>query len=861
MKKKTIVITVLALWLALSLEAKDLVNAKIIIDTENGHALEEGCSGFNVRIADKVWSYEHPDFRDAVHGLRPGWLRYFSGTMGDAFNSATGLYDKDYTLMFDHQKMYETGYKYTDVKGPHRIIDLYELLGEVGGKLVVTINGFSETPEIAGELARFCKNNNIEVEAWQFCNEPYFYVPHRTRYWWNDGYDYAAKMKPYADSIRAVFPDAHLALNCTWDGIWGFMKEIHQYQEENGAYWDVFSKHSYAPHVGGKEPFEKAYRRANTKLIEATDAAAMQQIENYSWDGVPMLITEFGVWNQPLNGIISAIYNVEYTLRQLEHPNAFLIGSHEISNKFRPGKNYKKEILEAYKTGEKIDTRTLRTGIVKDDEGKGLEILHHATNNSVYTWNTSIEGGAMVPGLKEDVTALYARAFKGINGFDYLMITNRSGEKHHFDVMMDGEKLDTKAERFYMYSDSAQNKNVAMHEDVVNTTELEVPPYAIVMLKWESPDTYAPTSPRIYKTKVTSEGVSLTWWERDLATRYKVYAGTSVDDLKLAKTIKGATNTSIVIDDLMAGGHYYFAVAAENKEGLSPMSDPVSIDYRLPSAPAVFKVARRDTSITVMWHSVPNATGYKVQVTSADGTQMIDANNVFGYRVSGLQYDVPYDISVIAYNGLGDGVASEVEQATCSMRVPLMPQNISAKQTKEGDVYLHWQTQDDREGIKYRLYRGLKPHDFQPLVDDIVGDSYVDTSVEEDQIYFYTVKSYNEEGECNFYPNVATLLKRDELVNIDVASVVKTEDAFIVTVTFENIKADGDVYYGISYSDISYLNVEETVLTTTEQENGSFVISIPLADLKAGRNYAIKGFVNTNGSPIHSLPPFQQVKF
>ena len=62
----------------------------------------------------------------------------------------------------------------------------------------------------------------------------------------------------------------------------------------------------------------------------------MDQIENYSWEGVPLLITEFGVWNRAVNGIYSGIYVAEYTLRQLAHPNTWLIGSHEISNNAKP---------------------------------------------------------------------------------------------------------------------------------------------------------------------------------------------------------------------------------------------------------------------------------------------------------------------------------------------------------------------------------------------------------------------------------------------------------------------------------------------------------------------------------------------
>ena len=303
-KKVKIIQLVLAVCLLQTASIYAQTPGFINIDTTTGHAIKNGASGFNVRIADKVWSYTHPDFVASVKELKPGWLRYFSGTMCDAFSSATGQYDLDYIAMFDHQKPYLKGYRFTEIKGPHRVIDLYHLLSEINGKLVITVNAFSETPEMVKELARFCENNNIKVETWQFCNEPYFYVPNRNRYWWNDGYDYAAKMKPYAEAIQEVLPDAKLALNYTWDGVWTFMKEISTFQKTNGAYWNTFSKHSYAPHTGKNETLEQAYKRANTKLLEATSSSAMSEIEDYTWKDVPMIITEFGVWNRLLGPLM-----------------------------------------------------------------------------------------------------------------------------------------------------------------------------------------------------------------------------------------------------------------------------------------------------------------------------------------------------------------------------------------------------------------------------------------------------------------------------------------------------------------------------------------------------------------------------
>ena len=193
-------------------------------------------------------------------------------------------------------------------------------------------------------------------------------------------------MQPYAEAIQQVFPDAQLTLNYTWDGVWTFMKEINQFQKENGAYWNVFSKHSYAPHTGKKDTREQAYKRANTKLLEATSSAAMAEIEDYTWKDVPMVITEFGVWNRPLNGIYSSIYNIEYVMRQLAHTNTQYVGAHEISNKYYPGKGMGNVVENAFENNLKIETDTVATGIRRDIEGKAYKIYNEAVNNSEYLY-------------------------------------------------------------------------------------------------------------------------------------------------------------------------------------------------------------------------------------------------------------------------------------------------------------------------------------------------------------------------------------------------------------------------------------------------------------------------------------------
>jgi hypothetical protein len=844
-------------------QKNNAVQASIHIDINNGHRLEQGSSGFNVRIADKVWNYTHPDFRQAVHNLQPGWLRYFSGTMGDAFSAATGQYNLDYALMMDKQEQYLKGHMFTEVKGPHRIIDLYHLLGEVGGKLVVTINAFTETPEMTAELARFCKNNHIEVEAWQFCNEPYFYVPKRNRYWWNDGYDYAAKMRPHADAIRDIFPEAKLALNFTWDGIWDFMKEIYQYQQENGRYWNVFSKHSYAPHIGGSETFEQAYQRANTKVVQVTGKEAMSEIEDFSWKGAPLLITEFGVWNKPLNGIASAIYLSEYTLRQLQHPNAFLIGSHEISGKNKPAKNMNHLIARAFNEGNTINTDAIQTGVEATDDGKALSIIHEATNNTTFTWETYVQNAATVQGMRNtDVEGVYARAFKGNNAFDYLAITNRSGEYHDFTVEFGGEILEKTFFRKYIWSEKAENKDIPITEDTVAGNNIMVPPYSIMLVKWKSEEDPEPAATRIYKADITEKGIMLNWWKRKNATEYIIQYGENEDRLNERIITKGGDNNYFEIEGLEKGNIYYFQVVAKNKNGKSESSGTISLRYATPDSPVIFKASGKDTTVTVFWRSVANATGYKVKVISEDGSydREFDAKNVFGYRVKDLEYDKPYNIQVIAYNGMGEGEPSVSKKISCKKNLPITPRNISAMQTADDHIYLEWVVQDSiSKNVRYRIYRGSKPHQFSVLAENIEGNIFIDTDPKEKEVY-YTVKAYTDEGEGDFYPNIATVIKRDKDNSLVIQNVHRDEDHFLVEVSYDNIKKDKNADMGLMISDISYLNVEEEIIPAFNIKENDFYVKIPLSSLRSGRTYAIKAFIKGKGKSISTLPPYQKIK-
>ncbi|MEI6866594.1 fibronectin type III domain-containing protein [Flavicella sp.] len=826
----------------------------IEIDTLQGHKIQRGASGFNVRIADKVWSYSHPEFVEVVKELKPGWLRYFSGTMGDSFSSATGKYDLDFISMFDHKKkQFLTGYLFLEVKGPHRLIDMYELLGEINGKLVITVNAFSETPEMILELARFCKNNNIKVELWQFCNEPYFYIPNRNRYWWNDGYDYAVKMEPYAEVIREVFPEANLALNYTWDGVWTFMKEIYKFQEENGAYWNAFTKHSYAPHTGRKESLDEAYKRGNTKLIEVTSAVAMKDIEDYSWKDVPMSITEFGVWNKPLNGIYASVYNIEYVMRQLEHTNTQFVGAHEISNKYTPLNKKNKIIETAFKNNVEINSDTLLTGIRRGLEGKAYKIYHEATNSSTYLYKTKIVNNIQVAGMKNKTAdGMFAQTYKGINGFNYLVVTNRSKTTNKFQIKINGKKLNQKLYTSYLSANSLKAKDANIREVIFNNGILTIKPFSVSVSKWKT-NAVALQKPRIYKTQVKNNGIFLKWGEIPNARSYEIYYGVDYDYLD--KTVK-VLNNSCLITAVSLNKNYFFKVKAFNEKGKSKLSDSVLVGYQLPNKPKIFKVSRRNNSVTLFWKSVPNANDYLINYIDENGIDVeLNTHNVYGYRIDKLKDSHTYKFTVTSKNGLGKSLSSEKESVFISKRVPLSPRNVSAIKNSPTKITVKWHKQDRvLENTCYNVYRGVKLHEFSKVASCLQDTVYIDENIVGNKQYYYIVKAETEVGESNFHANIATAFSLENSNKLNIQLIDKTQEGYLVKVNLNKIQISKGDSYGVIINNVSYLNVENIKIFGDPNygEGKSFETLIPFSKVKDHSNYAIKAFVIKQGQIIES---------
>src|ERR1039458_1192140 len=194
---------------AAGLSARAQVSATIDIDTTHTTPLNSNFSGFNDEV---VFPAEFFDYRlnNLAAQLSPGWVRYPSGSFSDAFNWHTGLMIPSWVARFQGTNiatLLSEGLPWTNGKGGGSFVDAANRADFFGAKLIVCVNAFTDTAQSAGQMAAFAKANRIPVAVWELANEPYFYTA-----FFQSGADYAAKMKPYRDAIRAADPSAIVAI-------------------------------------------------------------------------------------------------------------------------------------------------------------------------------------------------------------------------------------------------------------------------------------------------------------------------------------------------------------------------------------------------------------------------------------------------------------------------------------------------------------------------------------------------------------------------------------------------------------------------------------------------------------------------
>ena len=466
--------------------------AAVDINTAQATPLNAGFSGFNY---EGVVPYEPYDYRfNAVAAqLWPGWVRYPSGIASDAFDWHTGLMVPAWVAQFQSTNFATSlsqSVGWVAGKGGHEFLDVGRQALLLGAKIIVCANGFTDSPESAGQMAAFAKANNIPVAVWELSNEPYLFVPQ----FFQSGADYAARMKPYRDAIKAADPNAIVALffsdpgrpDPAWDS------SLAGYSDK---YWDAITYHHYgAQSTGG---FNQWMTDENANLYSDSAAYVTSHVAPLNPPGVRYAISEFNptggdLGNSPslTNGTLyGAIYAAEYTMRMSTVPSMLYVGMHALASTYGVDANDRhfNDVESAYEAGTSIDTATLDFGFFPSAQAVGVSILNSVLRNAVQVDATAVTGGATVAatGLGQ-IPALYAQAYTSKWGNQSVLITNKSVTAHQVTVRLNGSVAAGVLPIQYISGTDPSTTNDSTTQSPIfvqfmsSANPIPVPPYSVV---------------------------------------------------------------------------------------------------------------------------------------------------------------------------------------------------------------------------------------------------------------------------------------------------------------------------------------------------------------------------------------------
>ena len=480
------------------------VSPDVIVNfvTSGATPLNPGFNGFNNNLKNAVEYYD-PNYQKILKKLSPGWLRFPGGTDSEAFDWVFGEIVPEWvTALATNPDSYQhdinaAAQPIVAGKGGSSFCDFAKMADNVNeAKIIVSVNAFTDTPQSAYAFARYALENHIPVAAWELANEPYTWTAGPMPIF-TDGADYAGKMKPFRDAIKAADPDAVVALyfseaghpDAAWDNALSNYKP---------RYWDAVTYHEYV-FPGSLTSFDDLMAAANGNLFSNTTSHVTDYLMPLNNPGVPYIITEVspsaGHGGLLLGTLYGGIYSAEFSLRmstlpQVKHVASFQMlsnaGIDEVNNNLDV-------VMSAYENHTTTDTSGLDFGFFISAQAAGEAVAYEALQNSTRVYATTTTGGPTVPtDGGGSIPAVYAQAYEGKDGRRYVVLTNKSASNAVAQIIQDGVvRTDQMRMTFVtgahprMVNTGMVPENVQIQTQTVTTPgAVTIPPYSVVRLEW-----------------------------------------------------------------------------------------------------------------------------------------------------------------------------------------------------------------------------------------------------------------------------------------------------------------------------------------------------------------------------------------
>lgn len=492
-------------WFALALATLGAsvdaqISATVAINTSQSTPLNPYFSGFNDEV---VFPPEFWDYRLNVVAaqLQPSWVRYPSGLFSQTFNWQTGLMVPSWVTPFAgtaEAMLLTQGVGWTNGKGGGSFVDAANRANFWGAKLIVDVNGYTDTADSAGQMAAFAKANHIPVAVWELCNEPYL-----QKEFFATGTDYLNMMKPYYDAIKAADPDAIVAVfvndpgvsspNNPWD------KALATYPNQ---YWDAITFHYYPTQSTGG--FSQWMADENGVLGTYSSAYVTGYLEPLFPSTKKFVNTEFLPSNDGLGTdssitdgtLYGAVYAAEYMMRMSAVPAMIYAGPHAITGSrgvYAMDTHYT-DTQDAYMAGTTIDTLSLDFGFFTVAQPLGVGILNGVLKNATLVESTTVTGGPTVPATGPGtIPAVYAQAYSSAIGQQSVIITNKGATATQVNITLNSAPVSgTLPVTMISGSDptvqnTTTNPNAVAITTSTSANPITIPSYSVVRVDLNSP--------------------------------------------------------------------------------------------------------------------------------------------------------------------------------------------------------------------------------------------------------------------------------------------------------------------------------------------------------------------------------------
>jgi len=521
-------ILAMGLWLGPERRAPADTNVVVSISTTNSTPLNKGFAGFCTEMLTDAVEYWDTNFQQIAATLSPGWLRFPAGATGDAFEWTNGLTMTNWIPEFPaaEQSLLNDTVKPSGGKGGAQFNDFAALCANVGGaRIVVCINGFTDTTNSAGAFAGYALSNHIPVAAWELCNEPYIFTGKGAYDFFLNSTDYVARMKPYRNAIKAADSNAVVAIyfsdagfpETNWDSA------LSNYTDK---YWDAVVYHHY-PSLPTNASFSDLMALDNWQLASNTTDRVLNYLMPMNRSNVTYLITEYapalgnGTGGQypPTTTLYGGIYAAEYLLRMSTIPQMSFVGPYQLLDAagIAVTNNNYPAVTKAYDEGRTTNTSGLPFGFYLSAQVCGQSVANWALTRSTAVYPTTVgANGPTVPIVTNGIAAIpavYAQAYQGGNGKRYVVLTNKGSNAVPVQINQDGTLLTNQLlETFVTGSDpSLVNSNPPPNNVEIQSQAIanpfSLPGYSVARIEWTVFDVPVPS----LELSISNSNATLSW--------------------------------------------------------------------------------------------------------------------------------------------------------------------------------------------------------------------------------------------------------------------------------------------------------------------------------------------------------------